>query len=130
MTSTPLPAADPIEKGGKLIPVQPVVPEFVREIKRNRATGTLDRIICRNGKCIYDCVWVQMDRGQWWCIYALDLYNWINLGDTKHFEARGCVGSYSRSQGGTPKDAITTTKLLFPVDNKQRYNPFQKQIKL
>lgn len=56
MTSTPLPAADPIEKGGKLIPVQPVVPEFVREIKRNRATGTLDRIICRNGKCIYDCV--------------------------------------------------------------------------
>ncbi len=124
MTSTPLPAADPIEKGGNIIPVQAVVPEFVKEIKRNRATKTLDRIICCNGKFIYDCVWVQMDNCQWWCIYALDLYNWINLGDTTHFEARGCVGSYRRSQGGTPKDAPTSTRLSFPVDNKQRYNPF------
>ncbi len=124
MTSTPMQTADPIAKGGNLTPVKAVVPEFVKVIKRNRATRTLDRIVCRNGKCIYECLWAQSDRGQWMCIYALDLYNWINLGDTKHFEARGCVGSYFRSQGGTPKDATITTRLIFQVDNKEPLDPF------
>ncbi len=126
MTTTPLQAGNPIEKGGKLIPIPDVVPKFIEEIKCNRTTGTLDSIVCRNGKCVYECVWTQADRGQWICIYALNLYNWIDLGNKKHFKARGCVGCYRRPQGGTPKDASTATRLSFSISNQEPLNPFGK----
>lgn len=100
-----------------------MTPEFVKELKRNRATGTLDRIVCRNGKCRYECVWSQADNGAWICIYGLDLYQWINLGDTSS-ETRGCVGSYLRPQHGTPPGATCTTRIVFTVENRERLNPF------
>jgi hypothetical protein len=85
LTSPPLPEWKPLEDDGQVVPVSDVVPHFVEELKRNRATNTLDRIRCRNAKCRYDCVWIQADRGAWLCIYGLDLYDWIKLGDTRHF---------------------------------------------
>jgi hypothetical protein len=101
-TCPPLPEAEPATDGPKFRPVMEAIPEFVKEVKRNRATGTLDRIVCRNGKFRYECVWSQADNGIRMCIYGLDLYRWINLGDTTNFEPRGCVGSYIRSGGGVP----------------------------
>lgn len=70
-TCPPLPEADPT--GRIYVPVAAVIPEFVKELKRNRSTDTLDRIVCRNGKCRYECVWSQADNGAWICIYGLDV---------------------------------------------------------
>lgn len=124
LTCPPLPEAEPTADSQKIRPVMEAIPEFVKELKRNRATGTLDRIVCRNSKCRYECVWSQADSGTWICIYGLDLYQWIDLGDTTNFEPRGCVGSYIRSGGGIPAGATRTTRLEFPVTNRGRLDPF------
>lgn len=123
-TYTPLPEA--IRQGDKVVfaPVPEIVPKFVEELKRNRAVGSLDRIVSRNGKCRYECVWSQADNGEWICIYCLDLYNWTDLGDTKHFPLQGCVGSYRRKQGGVPSRASTATRLVFEIDNVFPLIPF------
>lgn len=120
-TCPPLPEADPASRAYLAVPS--VFAEFVNELKRNRATSTLDKIVCRNGMCRYECVWSQADHGAWMCIYGLNVYDWINLGDTS-VEARGCVGSYIRPEGGTPRGATCTTRLVFTVANRERLNPF------
>jgi hypothetical protein len=124
MTSPPLPEGEPPGDGGQLKPVAEVVSPFVEVLKRNRATNTLDRILCRNGKCRYECVWAQADRGEWLCIYGLDLYDWISLGDTTHCEPRGCVGAYHRPGGVPPPNATRATVLTFAVQNNERLDPF------
>jgi hypothetical protein len=124
MTSPPLPEGKPHRNGGEFLPVAEVLEHFVDELKKNRATNTLDRIVCRNDKCRYECVWAQADGGQWMCIYGLDLYGWMNLGDTRNFEARGCVGAYRRPGGGTPRGATCATRLVFTIQNAQWLNPF------
>src|SRR5262249_41088374 len=110
LTSSPLPEAEPPAESAKIVPVQDAVLEFAKELKRNRATATLDRIVCRNGKCRYECVWAQADNGAWMCIYGLDVYGWIHLGDGRSFEPRGCVGSYRRPEGGVPPGATSATR--------------------
>lgn len=124
MTSPPLPEGRHHARGGEFLPISEILRHFVEELKKNRATNTLDRILCRNGKCRYECVWTQADRGQWICIYGLDLYGWMNLGDTRQFETRGCVGAYRRAAGGTPRGATCATQLVFTVENRERLNPF------
>ena len=58
---------------------------FVEQIKRNRLAGQLDRIICFNGKCVYECVWDKADDGQPICIFALNVYDWSALANTDDF---------------------------------------------
>lgn len=123
-TYTPLPEAIRQKDEVVFVPVPEVLPKLVEELKRNRAVGSLDRIFSRNGKCRYECVWDQADNGEWICIYCLDLYNWSDLGDTKYFPPRGCVGSYRREQGGIPSRAATATRLVFAIDNPLPLVPF------
>lgn len=92
MTSPPLASAD--MDTGQVDPVHDIVPHFVRAIRQNREGGPLDRIVCRNGKCIYECVWVEPNDGGRFCVYALDMYGWVTLGDVERFGRRGCVGAY------------------------------------
>ncbi len=99
--------------------------KFVEELKRNRVVQNLDRIISRNGRCRYECVWSQTDDGRWNCIYALDIYNWKTLGDIKNFPARGCVGLYRRSSGGTPTMAARATRLVFALSRGPSLDPFE-----
>jgi len=96
--------------------------QFVEIVKKNRVAGCIDRIICNNGKCIYECVWVQMDNGPWACIFALKIYNWIKLAD-KHFASRGCTGCYL-PQSGQPTNATKWTTLEIPFSNIETLNPF------
>jgi hypothetical protein len=124
VTTPPLPEAEPGHGAVRSLPVADVIPEFVKELKRNRATGSLDRIVCRNGQCRYECVWVQADRGKWLCIYALNIYDWAELGDSASFERRGCVGAYRRPGGGVPRDATCGTRLLFDINNQAHLDPF------
>lgn len=93
------------------IPVADVTPHLVDELRRNRLTGTIDSIICRNGQCHYECVWTQADDGRRICVWALNIYNWRELADTNHFEPRGCVGVYRLRNGSVPRTAAIATRL-------------------
>lgn len=105
--------------------VPDALPKFVEELKRNRTVRNLDRVVCRNGKCCYECVWSQDDDGRWICIYGLDLYGWMDLGD-RNQPARGCVGCYLRPPGGVPSNASTATRLVFNVDRTSSFDPFDR----
>ena len=124
MTTTPFPEGRIHGTEVDFIPLPSVVLRMVEEIKRNRLTGTLDRIVCRNGKCRYECVWTQFDRGEWFCVYALDIYDWKDLGDIAHFKARSCVGCYRRPEKGAPRSATCSTRLQFPIDNLEELDAF------
>lgn len=106
------------------VPVPDGVPQLVKELKRNRLTGTLDVIVCRNGRCRYECVWSLADDGRPICIWALDLYGWRDLGDIKHFEPRGCVGLYGPNDRLIPTLASRGTRLEFSVRTGERLDPF------
>ena len=123
-TYPPLPEAINKESEVVFVPIPDVLPKFVEEIKRNRAVGNLDRIVSRKSKCRYECVCSQADNGEWVCIYCLDLYNWTDLGDTRHFAPRGCVGFYRWEYGGVPPQASTTTRLVFEVSNTSPLDPW------
>lgn len=97
---------------------------FVEIIKKNRLANCTDKIICYNGKCDYECVWVQMDNGFWACVFALNIYDWIRLAD-KHFSPRGCVGWY-QPQLGRPKNGTKWTLLEIPLINLEPLDPFGK----
>lgn len=123
-TNLPLPEGRTRGVQVQYIPLPDAVRQLVAEIKRNRATGTLDRIVCRQGHCQYECVWTQGDRGEWICIYGLDIYDWKDLGDVTHFDAHGCVGCYRPSEHKVPTTATRATRLQFPVQNVDPLDPF------
>jgi hypothetical protein len=123
-TYPPFPEGRHVGDQVTFVPIPEVFAKFVEKLKRNRTVGTLDRIVCRNGKCHYECVWSQADNGNWICIYCLNLYNWIELGDIHNFTARGCVGCYRRTSGGVPPNASTTTPLIFDCKSARPYDPF------
>jgi hypothetical protein len=100
-------------------------PLWVDIIKKNRKAGKLDRISCFNDKCIYECVWEQMDDGTWACIFAFKIYDWQNLGDPNHQIRRGCVGFYM-PDNGLPRNATKGIYriLEIPVLNINPLDPF------
>lgn len=106
-------------------PIHPAHEKYAEVLKRNRAASNLDSIVCRNGKCRYECVWARADGGNpWLCIFCLDIYDWVRLGDDNNFTPRGCVGAYARPDGGVPLYASTDSQLIFSVENIDKYNPF------
>jgi hypothetical protein len=115
-----------IKKDGKIkferIRVQ--FPLFVDTLKKNRKAGKVDSILCFNDKCLYECVWEQMDDGTWACIFGLNIYNWKNLGDANQ-QKRGCVGFYMPDKG-LPAGATTgiIRKLEIPIWNFDPLDPF------
>lgn len=121
----------PLPEGGRIgnqiayDPVPESFRKFVEELKRNRVTDNLDRIVCRNGRCRYECVWSQAEDGRWICIYGLDLYNWRDLGDSNQLP-RGCVGCYLRPPGGFPSNASRGTRLVFDITSTSPLDPFDK----
>lgn len=121
---TPFPHADLMSGAAVFEPPKPQDFKCVETIKLNRAARLLDQIVCYNGKLTYECVWDQADNGQWMCIFALDLYNWKNLGDCRNFQARGCVGSYATIGEDAPALATRGTRLCAPVPNVQLLDPF------
>jgi hypothetical protein len=124
MVFPPMPEGRVVGDRVDAVPVPEVIPHLVQELRRNRTTGTLDSIVCRNGQCRYDCVWSQDDRGPRICIWALDLYGWKELGDVTHFEPRGCIGVYRPKNGQIPSTATLGTRLEFAVENAERLDPF------
>jgi hypothetical protein len=111
--------------GGRAEPIEvaAVIPEYVRELKRNRLVGTLDRVLCRNGKCRYECVWTQADDGRSLCVFGFDLYGWKDLGDLQ-LGQRGCTGSYMLPEARVPATATRATRLEMLLPNRSPLDPF------
>jgi hypothetical protein len=104
MTFPPLAEGDP--NTGRLDDTPEIVPELVRAIRYNRGLDKVDRVVTRNGKCVYECVWLESDApGRWFCAFALDVYGWVELGDTERFGRRGCVGMYVLDGSAVPATA-------------------------
>ena len=99
---------------------------FVESIKKNRSVNNLDVIVSNNGKLKYECVWDQLDDKSWFCMFALNLYDWKNLGDVNNFQPRGCAGSYRLPSGEAPAGAAISTQLKFMVENIDKADPFSK----
>ena len=86
-------------------------------IQKNQVAQWIDRICCFGGKCLYECVWERLDGGgASMCIFALQIYNWQDLGDPAEGQ-RGCVGSY-RPAAGRSATATRGTQLEFPLPAK------------
>lgn len=92
-------------------------------LKQNRVANNTDKIVCRNGTCIYECVWTHMDNGAPICILGLKIYEWQRFGDMVGYERRGCVGMYM-PKAGRPPNATKATDLDFPFSNRQKLDPF------
>lgn len=100
--------------------------EFVKCIKRNRLANNIDFIETNNGKLRYECVWDQLSNKKWICVFAINLYEWINLGDVNNFSPRGCAGIYEPPSGKPPLTASLASNLEFPFDNTYPADPFRK----
>lgn len=122
---TPFPRARLVEGPIEVEPLLPQHAGFVRTIKQNRAAGALDRIAANGGKLVYECVWAQAENdGPWLCIFALDLYDWKDMGATGVFAARGCAGFYHLPSGLRPAQATLAVEPALDVANRDPLDPF------
>jgi hypothetical protein len=100
---------------------------FVQTIKSNRARGNLDRIVCNKSKLTFECVWQQADNcGPWICIFALDIYDWKDLGRTGILPARGCAGFYVTPARTVPANATLAVSSSIITPNSDRLDAFAR----
>ena len=97
--------------------------KFVEIIKLNRRLHQLDSIRCNNGKLKYECTWIKSDEGIQLCVFALDLYDWKELGRFGN-HARGCVGWYRLEEGSAPHHAALGTVSQIQPPNNEPLDPF------
>jgi len=103
---TPFPRAQIVDGSVVVDPISPQHLAFVRAIKDNRVKNNLDKIQCNKGNLKYECVWNQADNnGPWMCFFALDVYDWKDLGAARDQDARGCAGFYVLPSGVAPTGA-------------------------
>ena len=122
---TPFPSGRATPFGFKIDPLPQQHLAFVEVIKVQRAKQNLDTIKSSNGKLTYECVWSQADNGgPWLCIFALDLYDWKDLGVTPGHPARGCAGFYKLPSDLPPECATRAISTPIIVPNVDRLDPF------
>jgi hypothetical protein len=122
---TPFPRARLVNGRAVLEPLRVQHPLFVETIKSNRRRGNLDRISCNKGKLTYECVWQQADNGgPWMCIFALDIYDWKDLGRTPGLPARGCAGFYITPTQTVPANATKAVKSSIIIPSSDRLDAF------
>jgi hypothetical protein len=105
---TPFPRGE--RRAGSRVELRPIPPQHllaVETIKRNRAAGNLDFVLAYNGKLRHECAWCEADdHKQWFCMFALDIYDWKDLGGhTDEIPARGCTGVYALPDRSVPEAA-------------------------
>lgn len=97
---------------------------FVRMIKDNRAASNVDYLAANNGKLRYECVWSPTTQGLWVAVFALDIYDWKDLGRLSTGDAKGCVGFYQTPSGIPPANACRHTRLEVAIPNRDSLDPF------
>jgi hypothetical protein len=124
---TPFPKARIVNGWPVLDPLRVQHSLFVETIKSNRRRDNLDRISCNKGKLTYECAWQQADNGgPWMCIFALDIYDWKDLGRTPGLPARGCAGFYMTPARTVPANATKAVKSSIIVPTSDRLDAFAR----
>jgi hypothetical protein len=124
---TPFPRARFVNGRAVLEPLRIQHQLIVETIKSNRPRGNLDRISCNKGKMTYECVWQQADNsGPWMCIFALDIYDWKDLGRTGILPARGCAGFYITPTETVPANATKAVKSSLIIPSSDRLDAFAR----
>lgn len=122
---TPFPVGRTVNGQIVVDPIRPQHEIFVRTIRFNRLKKNIDQIQCNKGKLTYECVWCQSDNnGPWMCMFALDIYDWKDLGRTPHFPARGCAGYYIMPSGAAPAAATRGTRSTIILPPSNPLDPF------
>lgn len=96
---------------------------FAGVLKQNRIADNTDKVVSQNGKCVYECVWSNLDNGRPICIFGLKIYEWQQFDQLAGYPARGCVGIYGPT-AGRPEIATRATELEFPFPNTDGLDPF------
>jgi hypothetical protein len=124
---TPFPRTDDIGGQYRLQPLLEQHKLVVATIKRNRAWNNLDRIVSNRSQLQYECVWcLADDRKAWLCMFALDIYDWKDLGhSTTAIPARGCAGIYSIKDIGAPAGASQNRDSVIATINDDEFDPFR-----
>ncbi|MHB1098787.1 MAG: hypothetical protein ACYCZR_04455 [Burkholderiales bacterium] len=107
----------------KVESLRPQHRKFVEIIKLNRRLDQLDSIRCNNGKLKYECTWIKSDEGIQLCVFALDLYDWKELGRFGN-HAQGCVGWYRLQDGSAPHNATQGKVSQIQPPNSEPLDPF------
>jgi hypothetical protein len=94
MAFPPLAEAD--KDTGQLQPVHPIVPEMIRVLRFNRDLGKVDRVVTRNGKCVYECVWIESNTPGVWFV------------PTRSISTGGCISVMSIGLVGVAASGITS----------------------
>ncbi len=124
---TPFIKAKKVNGGYTIQPLRHQHATFVQMIKSNRIRGNLDRIRCNKGKLLYESMWCQTDNeGPWMCIFALDIYDWKDLGATQLSPPRGCAGSYVLPSGGVPPNASRGEIASIIIPTSDPLDPFSR----
>jgi hypothetical protein len=121
---TPFPRAD-LNTEGKysFVPIPEQHYAFVKTVKEQRMRGALDRIVANNGKLIYECVWGESDNKEcWYCIFALNVYDWKDLGNVPGHMPRGCAGAYRLPLPPPTATRVSSSSLILP--NYDPLDPF------
>jgi len=122
---TPFPKARIVNGRPVFAPLLVQHPLFVQTVRSNRVRGNLDRIVCNKGKLAYECVWQQADNsGPWMCIFALDIYDWKDLGRTSVVPARGCAGFYVTPAQTVPSGAARAVASSIIIPSSDRLDAF------
>jgi len=122
---TPLPSGKPTEFRFKVDPILPQHLAFVEIIKKQRMLKNIDSIKSNNKQLIYECVWHQNDeKTSWMCVFALDLYDWKELGIVRGLPTRGCAGFYTTPSNAPPEHATTARASMILPLNSDRLDPF------
>ena len=101
-------------------PQSPGIPNMESSVSIN----PLDAIQTSSGRFIYECVWGRGDEGRWWCAFALNIYNWVDLGRTYYSPGRGCAGFYTLADNSLPVGASVETLQDIRFDNIEPFDPF------
>jgi hypothetical protein len=112
--------------GNEAVPIQ-IRPQhlvFVETIKNNRARDNLDQVRCNNDKLVYECVWSKADDGRWICIFAMDVYDWKDLGAISRFPIRGCAGCYMMEDEAKPLIGTSEVRSKILVPNLDPLDAF------
>jgi len=122
---TPFPRGRAVNGVENIEPLKPQHSLFVQTIKANRAKGNVDRIECNRGNLTYECVWCRADNsGPWACFFALNVYDWKDLGHARGQAARGCAGSYSLLLSAAPERASIADRDTANASGDDLLDPF------
>jgi hypothetical protein len=97
---------------------------FVEVLKESRELGKIDCVVANNGKFRYECVWEQATNKNWVCTFALDIYDWKDLGRTPLGPKKGCVGFYQYLVSAPPLEATRRSLIKSTATNLEPLDPF------